>query len=93
MEQNTAAQRPRTRIRVGHTHTQRGGWQHETTVEIEWLGDEITDDDGAATRLEQLLHLADELGREESARRNRDTAAPAPAPARPAARNTTASAA
>lgn len=42
----------RSRIRINHSHTQRAGWQYETTVEIEWSGDE---DGSAFSRLQDLL--------------------------------------
>lgn len=55
----------RQRVRIAHTHTAKLGWQHETTVEIEWAGDDHAIDE----HLTSLLRMADTAGRLESARR------------------------
>lgn len=58
---------PRTRIRVNHSRTQRGGWQYETTVEVEWSG---ADDGDALYRLQSLLTEAREVAKRERDERN-----------------------
>jgi hypothetical protein len=60
---------PRIRARINHSRTQKDGWRHETTVEI----DEWTAGPGANlnTMFRELMNDLDALGREESDRRNR----------------------
>lgn len=60
----------RTRIRVNHSRTQRDGWQYETTVEVEFGGDEVGTDSNALERLAGLTQLAREIGEEECRARN-----------------------
>jgi hypothetical protein len=57
----------RTRIRVNHSHTQRAGWQYETTVEVEWSGDE---DGTSFSRLQDLLAVTRNIAILECEERN-----------------------
>jgi len=62
------ATQPRTRVRISHSKTIKGGWGFESTVEADW-GDGVPDPDALA-RIEQLLKDVDMIGRTESQRRN-----------------------
>lgn len=59
---------PKVRVRINHSRTQKAGWSHETTIEV----DEYSAPDGANLyRLcKELMQDIDTLAREESARRN-----------------------
>jgi hypothetical protein len=59
----------RTRVRINHSRTIKEGWGHETTVEVEWLGDGEEVDFAAEERIAHLLNLADEIARAETGRR------------------------
>lgn len=61
---------PRTRIRINHTKTVSRGWEHETTVEVEWEGTGGSRDEDQLARLAGLLAEADAVGGAESERRN-----------------------
>jgi hypothetical protein len=67
----------KTRIRVNHSRTQRDGWGYETTVEIEYAGDEPGDEAAALARLGGLLIQARILAENErDARNERDGGRP-----------------
>lgn len=61
---------PRTRIRIGHSRTQRDGWQYETTVEVEWDGEDAERDYNELQRLSQLMDSARHLAELERDQRN-----------------------
>jgi hypothetical protein len=60
--------RLRTRVRISHSRTIKGGWGFESTVETDWDG--TTPDPEALLRIEHLLRDVDLIGRAESLRRN-----------------------
>lgn len=59
---------PKIRVRINHSRTQRDGWRHETTVEV----DEYSAPDGADLyrMCRELLQDLDSLARAENERRN-----------------------
>lgn len=67
-----AVPQPRTRVRISHTRTLKGGWGYESTVETEW--DSEVADSAALARIEQLLLDVDRIGRAETLRRNEEEA-------------------
>lgn len=56
------------RIRIGHTFTQKGGWKHDSTVDITGNANDPID---VERQIESWLRRVDDLGRAESRTRNR----------------------
>lgn len=59
----------KVRVRIGHSKTQRDGWQYETTIEREWDPDSVFEDDDAAGDLADLARKVDQVARAERDRR------------------------
>jgi hypothetical protein len=55
------------RTRISHTFTHKGGWRHETTVELSSNAMDPTDHELA---LQRYLRKADDLARQETRTRN-----------------------
>lgn len=67
----TTSTTPTIRLRISHTHTQRAGWQHETTVEIfAALPGDPESIAALGSELTWWQQRVDEIGRTESVRRN-----------------------
>ena len=55
------------RTRINHTYTAKGGWRHETTVELSSNAQDPVDH---ARALEMYLRQADNMARQEARARN-----------------------